>query len=176
MHPGAEPSHRSCTLCTCRVAGLATGAPKRSVTLNRRWHLATGGWWSCTRSATSSGSPTPAARQQKALGISRSTLRRLLPYVETIEMPWGTKLIPVDELERLTAERRRAARARLESHASGRPPAVSHEIAERIRAARTRGKSFRQIAAELNAEETPTVHGGVQWWPSTVRAVLRRAA
>jgi hypothetical protein len=112
----------------------------------------------------------------KALGISRSTLRRLLPYVETIEMPWGTKLIPVDELERLTAERRRAARARLESHASGRPPAVSHEIAERIRAARTRGKSFRQIAAELNAEETPTVHGGVQWWPSTVRAVLRRAA
>lgn len=37
----------------------------------------------------------------QALGISRSTLRRLLPYVDTIEMPWGSKLIPVNELERL---------------------------------------------------------------------------
>ncbi len=35
----------------------------------------------------------------KALGISLSTLRRLLPYIETIEMPWGTLLIPVDELD-----------------------------------------------------------------------------
>jgi response regulator of citrate/malate metabolism len=25
----------------------------------------------------------------EALGISRSTLRRLLPYLETIELPWG---------------------------------------------------------------------------------------
>ena len=112
-----------------------------------------------------------------ALGISRSTLRRLLPYLETVEMPWGGKLIPVDELERLITERRRpAARARTETRARGRPPAVTAEIAERIRAARARGKSFRQIAAELNAEETPTVHGGLQWWPSTVCAVLRRAA
>jgi DNA invertase Pin-like site-specific DNA recombinase len=112
----------------------------------------------------------------QALGISRSTVRRLLPYVETIEMPWGGKLIPVEELERLIAERRRAARARAVPRAPGRPPAVTAEVAERIRAARTRGQSFRQIAAELNADETPTAHGGVQWWPSTVRAVLRRAA
>src|SRR5256885_9749267 len=47
----------------------------------------------------------------EALGISRSTLRRLLPYIETIEMPWGAKLIPVDELERLVADRRRATTA-----------------------------------------------------------------
>src|SRR4051812_47331967 len=45
-----------------------------------------------------------------ALGISRSTLRRLLPYIDTIEMPWGGKLIPVDELERVAIERRRVAR------------------------------------------------------------------
>src|SRR5215475_10516076 len=32
----------------------------------------------------------------EALGISRSTLRRLLPYLETIELPWGGKLIPAD--------------------------------------------------------------------------------
>jgi hypothetical protein len=27
----------------------------------------------------------------------------LLPYIDTIELPWGTKLIPVDELERLAS-------------------------------------------------------------------------
>jgi Bacterial regulatory protein, Fis family len=49
----------------------------------------------------------------EALGISRSTFnRRVLPYVETLDMPWGTKLIPVDELKRLLAERRRSARSR----------------------------------------------------------------
>ena len=31
------------------------------------------------------------------LGVSRSTFdRRVLPLIETIEMPWGTQLIPVD--------------------------------------------------------------------------------
>jgi hypothetical protein len=30
------------------------------------------------------------------------------------------------------------------------------------------------IARELNATETPTAHGGAQWWPSTVRAILGR--
>ena len=49
----------------------------------------------------------------EALGVSRSTfIRRVLPYVATVEMPWGAKLIPVDELERLLAERRRAAKPR----------------------------------------------------------------
>jgi hypothetical protein len=46
----------------------------------------------------------------EALGISRSTLNRLLPFLETVDLPWGTKLIPVDELERLLEERRRSAR------------------------------------------------------------------
>ena len=42
----------------------------------------------------------------EALGLSRSTFtRRVLPHVATVEMPWGAKLIPVDELERLLAER-----------------------------------------------------------------------
>src|SRR4051794_37597925 len=47
----------------------------------------------------------------EALGLSRSTFnRRVLPLIETIEMPWGTRLIPADELERLIAEHRRPAR------------------------------------------------------------------
>ena len=48
-------------------------------------------------------SPTQAAQ---ALGVSRSSLYRFLPYLETIETPTGHPLIPVDELERLAAERR----------------------------------------------------------------------
>lgn len=111
----------------------------------------------------------------QALGISRSTLRRLLPYVETIEMPWGGKLIPVDELERLVAERRRAASVRPPAVKPGRKPSVPPDVVERIQVARASGRSLRQIASDLNAEGTPTGHGGTRWWPSTVRAVLQRA-
>jgi hypothetical protein len=110
----------------------------------------------------------------QALGISRSTLRRLLPYLETIEMPWGGKLIPVDELERVAVERRHAALARRPIAKPGRKPSVPPRVVARIRAARATGRSFRQIAADLNASGTPTAHGGRQWWPSTVRSVLTR--
>jgi hypothetical protein len=110
-----------------------------------------------------------------ALGISRSTLRRLLPYVDTIEMPWGGTLIPVDELERLAAERRRTARPRLEPATRGRKPSVPSEVARRIHSERCAGRSLRQIAESLDADGIPTVHGGARWWPSTVRAVLASA-
>jgi hypothetical protein len=110
----------------------------------------------------------------QALGISPSTFRRLLPYIETIELPWGASLIPVDELERLAAERRRTARPRLEPATRGRNPAVPPEIAGRIHRERSAGKSLRQIAASLDRDEIPRVHGGARWWPSTVRAVLTR--
>jgi predicted DNA-binding protein (UPF0251 family) len=112
----------------------------------------------------------------QALGISRSTLRRLLPYIETIELPWGASLIPVDELERLATDRRRAARPRLKQAPRGRRPVVPLEVAQRIRDERFRGRSFRQIADDLNAARIPTAHGGEKWWPSTVRAVLQRGA
>lgn len=112
----------------------------------------------------------------QALGISCSTLRRLLPYVDTIEMPWGGKLIPIDELERIAVERRRTALARLEPATRGRKPAVPPEIAKRIHHERAAGKSLRQIADDLNIERVATAHGGERWWASTVRAVLQRAA
>jgi hypothetical protein len=111
----------------------------------------------------------------RALGISLSTLRRLLPYIETIEMPWGTSLIPVAEVERIAVERRRTARPRLEPPTRGRKPTIAPEIAKRIRDERAAGKSLRQIADNLNADRIPTAHGGARWWPSTVRQVLQRA-
>jgi Recombinase len=110
-----------------------------------------------------------------ALGISRSTFnRRVLPLVETLEMPWGARLIPVDELQRLIAERRRSARKQAQPATPGRPAALAPEIADRIRTERAAGRSLAQIARELNATGTPTAHGGARWWPSTVRAVLGR--
>jgi hypothetical protein len=117
------------------------------------------------------------AQAAEALGVSQSTLKRLLPYIAEVELPWGTKLIPVDELERLVAERRRRARElRRPSRPSGRPAVLRSELVERIRAEHAAGKSLAQIARDLNASGTPTARGGRQWWPSTVRAVLVRAA
>jgi hypothetical protein len=58
---------------------------------------------------------------------------------------------------------------------SGRKTSVPPRVVARIRVARAGGRSYRQIAADLNASTTPTAHGGRQWWPSTVRAVLVRS-
>jgi hypothetical protein len=111
----------------------------------------------------------------EALGVSRSTFnRRVLPLIETIETPWGTKLIPVDELERLVAEQRRPARARAASTKRGRPRVLPPDLVDHIRAEREAGRSLRQIAAALNVRRVPTAHSGSRWWPSTVRAVLSR--
>jgi hypothetical protein len=114
----------------------------------------------------------------EALGISRSTFnRRVLPYIETVEMPWGTRLIPTDELERLVAERRRPPReARRPSRPPGRPTALAPELVEGMRAEHAAGKSLAQIARDLNASGTPTAHEGRRWWPSTVKAALKRRA
>jgi len=111
----------------------------------------------------------------EALGVSRSTFdRRVLPLLETLDMPWGPQLVPVDELERLVRERRRPARGRGQSAPPGRPAAVPAELVRHIEAEHAAGKSLRQIARDLNASQTPTAHGGAQWWPSTVRSVLIR--
>src|SRR5215210_3207462 len=71
----------------------------------------------------------------EALGISRSTFnRRVLPYIETVEMPWGARLVPADELERLIAERRRPPREHSRpSLLPGRPAALAPDVVNRIR-------------------------------------------
>lgn len=110
-----------------------------------------------------------------ALGMSRSTFnRRVLPLIETVEMPWGTRLIPVDELERLIAERRRRPRSEATAPIKrGRPQVLPPDLIDHIRAERKAGRSLRQIASDLNQRQVPTAHSGKQWWPSTVRALLR---
>jgi hypothetical protein len=109
----------------------------------------------------------------QALGIGRSTFtRRVLPYLETIETPWGTTLIPADELQRVMLEWRRPARPRSRPQRTGRPRTIAPDVVQRIRDARETGLSLRHIADRLNADGTPTAHGGTRWWASTVRSIL----
>jgi hypothetical protein len=112
-----------------------------------------------------------------ALGVSPATFaRRVLPLIELIEMPWGTQLIPVDELERLVAERRRPRRPRERPKAAGRRSTVPDRVVSRIAAEHAAGKSLGQIARDLNGDRVPTGQGGARWWPSTVRVVLNRVS
>jgi hypothetical protein len=106
--------------------------------------------------------------------VSRSTFdRRVLPVIETVEMPWGTKLVPVDELERYRAEHTEQPRMARRPSRSGRRSTMSTEVVARIRRERAQGSSLAEIANRLNRDGIPTGQGGRQWWPSTVRAVLR---
>jgi hypothetical protein len=110
-----------------------------------------------------------------ALGVSPSTVSRsVVPVVETVELGGGRVLIPVDELERYVAERRRPVPRRTRRAPVGRPPAVPSEVSERIRTEHATGRTLGQIARGLDADRIPTAQGGRRWWPSSVRAVLIR--
>ncbi len=119
-------------------------------------------------------------RQQaaQALGISTSTFnRRILSLIDTVEMDWGTRLIPVDELERFLAERRQKGRAEPRPPARpGRKAGLPPEVVARIRDEYEGGRSLGEIARGLDADGVRTSQGGRQWWPSTVRAVLARSS
>jgi hypothetical protein len=133
--------------------------------------------------------PTPAVRAADAvvrlvytrtqaataLGVSPATFaRRVMPLIEMVEMPWGTQLVPADELERLVAEHRRPARPRRRPNPVGRRRQLPDHVLRRIAAEHHAGRSLGQIARGLDADRVPTAHGGARWWPSTVRAVLNR--
>jgi hypothetical protein len=95
----------------------------------------------------------------EALGMSPTTFsRRVLPLIETIDMPWGPRLFSVDQLERFVNARRRPARGRAETAPPGRPTAVPDELLRHIQAEHAKGKSLHQIARDLNASETPRAH------------------
>ncbi len=110
----------------------------------------------------------------EALGLSLTTLdRRVIPLIDTIKTPWGARLIPADELERLLDANRQPA-PRQAPKPRGRPPETSTDTIERIRRERRAGRSLAAIASGLNADSVPTARPGSRWWPSTVRYVLHR--
>jgi hypothetical protein len=112
----------------------------------------------------------------EALGVSVQTIdRRVVPALETVKTAWGTRLIPVSELERFLAEHTQPARSPARRAASrGRPATVPDEVAGRIEQEYRLGKSLGQIARDLNAAGVRTAQGGRRWWPSTVRSILLR--
>jgi hypothetical protein len=112
-------------------------------------------------------------RAAEALGVSVSTIdRRVVPAVHTVKTPWGQRLIPVAELERFLREHLEPPREPGERGTRGRPRSLPRRVVERIRLEYARGRGLAEIARALNNEAIPTAHGGRQWWPSTVRAVL----
>jgi hypothetical protein len=103
--------------------------------------------------------------------MSLATLdRRVVPTIETVKMPWGARMIPVRELERLLAEHLQAPRRERPGAVSrGRPRTVADDVVDRIRRERAAGRSLRAIASGLEADGVPTGQGGVRWWPSAIR-------
>ena len=117
-------------------------------------------------------------RQQaaEALGISLATLdRRIVPALNTVKTPWGTRMIPVLELERFLKEHTEIALVEFSPRRrAGRRPLVPPQTVERIRREQAQGRSLGEIARGLTADGVPTAHGGRRWWPSTVRSILLR--
>lgn len=113
----------------------------------------------------------------QALGISLATLdRRVVPTIATVKTEWGARLIPADELERYLAEHTEEPRAsRLQRARSGRRSTLPVDVVARIRHEHAHGASLAEIAHRLNRDGIPTAQSGRQWWPSTVRVVLRRS-
>ena len=82
----------------------------------------------------------------------------------------------------LISARTRAALAVVQKNGSrsgrriGNPAFVQipDAVAARIRALRSSGFSFRQIAEQLNAQSVPTMQGGRRWHPQTVANVCKR--
>src|SRR5829696_2928786 len=181
MHQGAETSQRCCTLYACRAAGYGVGPSRHAVRPNRSrlgdsWELlseigrahapvaahdakhATSSHprvkarTAVRQAATVERLAYTRTQAAEALGVSRSTfIRRVLPLVETIDMPWGTSLIPVDEIERVLSERRREASAEPQrASPPGRKTTVRAAIVTRIRDERLSGRTYGEIARGLN--------------------------
>ena len=54
----------------------------------------------------------------------------------------------------------------------GRPKVAPTKLVSKITDLHDRGMSFGEIARQLNADEIATLHGGREWYASTVRGIL----
>lgn len=82
------------------------------------------------------------------------------------------------ELERgLISQRTRDALAvkKAQGVKLGRPRTVPQSVVTRILSERDAGRSYRAIAAALNADAVPTAYGGRSWHASSVHGIVRSA-
>ena len=164
MHRGAEMRHSCCTLSACPVGRRRqTEKPKRPVEPEVAAFTERAVFRQATRVTKLAYTRTQAAQ---ALGISTSTFeRRILPFIETIQMDWGKRFIPVDELERFLTARRQQARAELRRPVTpGRKPGLPPEVVTRIQEERRAGK-------EPSPDRAGPQHGpgaDIPGWPTVV--------
>ena len=100
------------------------------------------------------------------LGLDPTTpTGELVATIMAAVAQWERRAIGVRTREALAAKRSQGVRL-------GRPAVLSSQVVSRIVEASNRGIGWSAIARQLNVEGIPTAHGGVQWHPSTVRAVV----
>lgn len=100
------------------------------------------------------------------LGIDLSTpAGEFMANVMSSAAQWERKLIGQRTRDALAEKRAQGVKL-------GRPQALPQTVVQRILTARSAGDGWSAIARRLNAERVPTAHGGAQWHPSTVRAVV----
>jgi hypothetical protein len=103
-----------------------------------------------------------------------------LARLEVGEGPEGrSSLVATFAGGRRVATARTAAISAVERRAAGRlvgrPPGIGPDLLERIGRARAAGRSYRQIAAELEADGVSPPGSASRWYASTLRAAeLRR--
>lgn len=82
---------------------------------------------------------------------------------------WERETIGARTRDALVAVRARGTRL-------GRPTTVDPSTVQTIQLLRGAGLSYAKVAASLNSRSVPTSQGGARWYPSTVKAVVDRAA
>src|SRR5664280_1839930 len=104
------------------------------------------------------------------LGIDLSTpAGEFLASVMASAAQWERRIIGQRTREGLAVKQAQGVRL-------GGPQVVRQEVVSRIAASRADGATLTAIADELTAEGVPTAKGGLRWYPSTIRAILRSQA
>ena len=168
-----QMSHIRVWLCTCRTDANAAEPHGRSATRPRwAWRRAFGRPGGDRRRAArvyANAGCCGARRQPVNVRPPRTAAAR-----DTRDA-LGHQAHSVDDLNRLLVVRcGQPSQQRPWRGKRGRPATVPVELVRCIDAEHVAGRSLGRIARELNASGTATAHGGVRWWPSTIRAVLRR--
>ena len=102
------------------------------------------------------------------LGVDLSTpAGEFLASVMASAAQWERRIIGQRTKEALAVRREQGVKL-------GRPALPKDALGRRISAMRKRGMTLQAIADKLNSEGEPTLRGGQEWRPSSVRALLNR--